>query len=220
MRITQGVYRAPLRKRRRGRALCATPCTSPLAQRTGMSKQLLLVKAPADRDRQKKSSAAVFRRSTEIVCLLLWGSKSRAASCGNRSACGTHMRWCKNKNEAVPGCSTAAAARSARKKASAPSYSCQWPCSTRRKRLHALPFFCSLLSLFLFALPALRKRVCGKSPSPPAGAPAQPPLLTACSQPFTALRPQNRTPSTGSPPLRCLLYHQTPAAMGGRAEHP
>ena len=31
------------------------------------------------------------------------------------------------------------------------------------------------------------------------------------------MRPPNRTPSTGSPPSRCL--YQTPAAMGGRAEH-
>jgi hypothetical protein len=34
----------------------------------------------------------------------------------------------------------------------------------------------------------------------------------------TDLRPPNRTPSTGNQPSRCL--YQTPAAMGGRAEHP
>jgi hypothetical protein len=39
-----------------------------------------------------------------------------------------------------------------------------------------------------------------------------------CSPNLTVLRPPNRTPSTGSPPSRCL--YQTPAAMGGRAEHP
>ena len=39
---TSEVYKAPLCKRRKGRAPRATPCTSPLVQRTGMSKQLLL----------------------------------------------------------------------------------------------------------------------------------------------------------------------------------
>ena len=36
-RIPQGVYKAPLCKRRKRRARRATPCTSPLVQRIGMS---------------------------------------------------------------------------------------------------------------------------------------------------------------------------------------
>jgi hypothetical protein len=54
-RIPQEVYKAPLCERRTAhprreeRALRATSCTSPLVQRTGMSKQLLLVGVSADR---------------------------------------------------------------------------------------------------------------------------------------------------------------------------
>ena len=52
-RIPQGVYKAPLSKRRQRRALRATPCTSPLVQRIGMSKQLLLVRVSVDRVGQR-----------------------------------------------------------------------------------------------------------------------------------------------------------------------
>jgi hypothetical protein len=51
--IPQEVYKAPLCKRRKGRALRATPCTSPLVQRIGMSKQLLLVRVSVDRVGQR-----------------------------------------------------------------------------------------------------------------------------------------------------------------------
>jgi hypothetical protein len=49
------------------------------------------------------------------------------------------------------------------------------------------------------------------------GAPPPPPPPPS-RQTLADLRPPNRTPSTGSPPSRCL--YQTPAAVGGRAEHP
>jgi hypothetical protein len=56
-RIPQEVHKASLFKRRKGRAprcyIRATPCTSPLVQRIGMSKQLLLVRASADRVGQR-----------------------------------------------------------------------------------------------------------------------------------------------------------------------
>jgi hypothetical protein len=42
--------------------------------------------------------------------------------------------------------------------------------------------------------------------------------VAVASQPLADWRPPNRTPSTGRPPSRCL--YQTPAAMGGRADHP
>jgi hypothetical protein len=68
--IPRGVYKAPLSKRRKGRALRATPCTSPLVQRTGMSKQLLLVRVSVDRVGQRttkhirSNSPPDSRRST------------------------------------------------------------------------------------------------------------------------------------------------------------
>jgi hypothetical protein len=40
----------------------------------------------------------------------------------------------------------------------------------------------------------------------------------AASPNGTGLRTPNRTPCTGNPPSRCL--YQTPAAVGGRDEHP
>jgi hypothetical protein len=54
-----------------GGALSATPCTSPLVQRIGMSKQLLLVRASADRvgqrttEHNRSSSPPDSRRLTE-----------------------------------------------------------------------------------------------------------------------------------------------------------
>jgi hypothetical protein len=71
-RIPQEVYKAPLCKQRKGRGLRATPCTSPMAQRTAMSKQLLLVRVSVDRVGQRtaehnRSSASPpdSRRLTE-----------------------------------------------------------------------------------------------------------------------------------------------------------
>ena len=69
--IPQEVYKAPLSKRRQRRALRATPCTSPLVQRIGMSKQLLLVRVSVDRvgqrttEHNRSSSPPDSRRLTE-----------------------------------------------------------------------------------------------------------------------------------------------------------
>jgi hypothetical protein len=67
-RIPQGEYKAPLCK---GRALRATPCTSPLVQGIGMSKQLLLARVSVDRvgqrttEHNRSSSPPDSRRLTE-----------------------------------------------------------------------------------------------------------------------------------------------------------